>query len=161
MGHPFNIGSALGEPPNLVGTFQGRVETTTADDFDTEASNRSRSDLYELLPGTRAEGTLDAPARLLGVFELSPDGILEFSVPGGQPPVPVISRITHRNGVSSVTFRSAPGFTYRLRSTDEAGVSRPVSAWTAGNPSAGDGSELTLQDTPATPVRFYAVEASR
>lgn len=161
VGSPFTIGSALGDPPNLVGTFQGRVETVTSDDFDTGASNRSRSDLYELVPGTRAEGTLDAPARLLGVFELSPEGILEFSVPGGQPPVPVISGITRKDGVSVVSFRSIAGVSYRLRSTDGLDLARPVSTWASGAPVIGDGSELSLKDSSATPARFYAVEASR
>lgn len=161
VGNAFAVGPVLGEPPTLVGTFQGRVETVTPDDFDTDPTHVSRSDLYELLPGTRAEGTLDAPGRLLGVFELKADGTLTFSTPSGLPPVPVISKISHRDGVSAVTFRSASGVTYRLRSTDESGVSRPVSTWTAGASVVGDGSDLSLQDSPTTPVRFYAVEAVR
>lgn len=160
VGNAFAVGPVLGDPPTLVGTFQGRVETVTPDDFDTDPANVSRSDLYELIPGTRAEGTLDAPGRLVGVFALKSDGTLTFSN-GDQPPVPVIAGITHSKGVSTVTFRSWTGVTYRLRSTDETGVSRPVSTWAIGASVAGDGSYLSLQDSPATPVRFYAVEAVR
>lgn len=160
VGNAFAVGPVLGEPPTLVGTFQGRVESVTADDFDTDPANVSRCDLYELVPGIRAEGTLDAPGRLLGVFELRTDGTLTFSS-GEQPPVPAISGISHRNGVSTVTFRSWTGVSYRLRSTDESGVSSPVSTWTPGASVLGDGSYLSLQDSSATPVRFYAVEAVR
>ena len=162
VGHAFAVGPTLGDPPNLVGTFQGRVESVTPDDFDTDLANVSRSDLYELVPGTRAEGTLDAPGRLLGVFELKADGTLTFSTPSQQPPVPVISKISYQEGGVAVTFRSTSGVTYRLRSTDESGLSRPVSTWTAGVSVVGDGSDLfTLQDSSTTPVRFFAVEAVR
>jgi hypothetical protein len=104
---------------------------------------------------------LDAPGRLLGVFELKADGTLTFSTPSQLPPVPVISKISYQQGGSAVTFRSTSGVTYRLRSTDESGLSRPVSTWTAGASVVGDGSDLSLQDSSTTPVRFFAVEAVR
>lgn len=160
VGNAFAVGPVLGDPPTLVGSFQGRVETVTPDDFDTDPANVSRSDLYELIPGTRAEGTLDAPGRLVGVFALKSDGTLTFST-GDQPPVPVVAGINHSQGVATVTFRSWTGVTYRLRSTDESGVANPVSTWAIGASVNGDGSYLSLQDSPATPVRFYAVEALR
>jgi hypothetical protein len=160
VGNAFAVGPVLGDPPTLVGTFQGRVETVTADDFDTDPGNVSRSDLYELIPGTRAEGTLDAPGRLVGVFELKGDGTLTFST-GDQTPVPLISGVNHSQGVSTVTFRSSAGVTYRLRSTDESGLSRPVSTWAIGASVTGDGSYRSLQDSSASSTRFYAVEALR
>lgn len=161
VGNAFAPAPVLGEPPTLVGTFQGRVERATADDFDTDPANVSRADLFELLPGSRAEGTLDAPGRRLGYFELKPDGTVTFST--GEAPLtpPTISGIAFVDGSARVTFASVAGVHYRLRSTDAAGLSSPVSTWTSGTPVTADGATTTLQDPASGSARFYAVEASR
>jgi hypothetical protein len=48
---------------------------------------------------------------------------------------------------------------YRLRYTDSAGLTTPVSNWNIGASLVGDGSTLSLQDTSSTSTRLYAVEA--
>lgn len=162
LGNAFAPEPVLGEPPTLVGTFQGRVEALTPDDFDVAPENVSRADLFELLPGTRAEGTLDTPGRLLGHFDLRPDGTLTFSNASSLPPAPVIAGISFAAGTATVSFATVSGATYRLRSTDASGLGTPVSSWTAGTSTvAGTGGTATLQDSPTSSARFYAVEATR
>lgn len=156
---PFPIGPVLGTDGNYVGTFQGIVENLTADDFDLDSSNVSRSDLYELIPGTRAGGTLDVPGRFLGYFELKPDGTLTFTNPASTPPVPNITSIVRNGNVTTVSFNTVSGVTYRLRYTDAAGLSSPLSTWSTGASVTGTGSVLSLEDTHTDPNRFYVVEA--
>jgi hypothetical protein len=159
VGNAFSPGPSLGDPPTLVGTFQGRVEAVTADDFDSDEGNVSRADLYELVPGTRAEGTLDAPGRLLGYFELKTDGTLTFSNGVVPPQAPVITAINRDGDLTVVSFPTVNGVTYRLRHTDAAGLGTPVSTWTSGPTVNGTGSPATLQDSSTSAVRFYAIEA--
>jgi hypothetical protein len=55
----FNVSQVIGATGNYANTFQGNVENLTADDFDGTPANVSRSDLFELLPGTTAAGTVN------------------------------------------------------------------------------------------------------
>lgn len=155
----FPIGPLFGTDGDYVGSFQGIVENVTADDFDLDASNVSRSDLYELIPGTRAGATLDTPGRFLGFFELRPDGSLTFTNPVSAPPAPTITGLSRNGTVTRVSFNSVAGVTYRLRYTDAAGLSSPLSTWSTGASVAGTGSALSLEDNSAGSIRFYAVEA--
>lgn len=155
---PFAIGPAFGPDGNYVGAFQGSVENVTADDFDGDPANVSRSDLYELLPGTTAAGTLNTPGRFLGYFELKPDGTLTFNTGSTPPPTPVISGVSRAGEVTTVSFATVNGATYRLRTTDAAGLGSPVSNWSAGPSLTGNGSVQSLQDSSPAAVRFFAVE---
>lgn len=156
---PFAIGPVLGIDGDYVGNFQRIVENVTPDDFDGETTNVSRSDLYELVPGTRTAGTLDAPGRYLGYFELKPNGTLTFQNTPPLPPRPAITGITRNGNVTSVSFNTVAGVTYLLRYTDVAGLSSAASGWTAGASIAGTGSVVSIEDTHADAVRFYIVEA--
>lgn len=102
------------------------------DDFDGESTNVSRSDLYELPPGTTAAGTLNQPGRHLGYFELLPDGILSFPTVSAVVPVPQITGIQRDGAVMTLSFPSVTGATYRLRATDSAGLWAPASTWSVG-----------------------------
>jgi len=154
----FPIAPLLGSDGNYAGTFQGKVETVTPEDFDSQPSNVSRTDLYELIPGSTAAGTLNQPGRYLGTFELKSDGSLTFVVASAAPPAPRITAISRVGDVSTISFTTAPGFTYRLRRTDAAGIQSPVSNWTSAGSIAGTGSVVSLQDTQAASPGFYAVE---
>lgn len=155
----FAISPLIGDAGDYVGTFQGNVESTTAEDFDGDAGNVSRSDLYELLPGTTAAGTANTPARYLGYFELRPDGTLTFSTSAPPPPKPNITKIARDGNVTTVSFTTVNGASYQLRATDATGLTTPVSTWTAGATIAGNGSERSLQDTSTSPIRFFTIEA--
>lgn len=155
----YTIGPLIGEAGDYLGSFQGNVENLTADDFDADAANVSRSDLYELLPGTVAEGTRDTPGRWLGYFELKPDGTLTFNTSKPLPPRPTIADIQRAGDVTTVTFATATGVTYRLRATDVAGLAQPVRTWSIGASLTGDGSVRSLQSTDSAEVLFFAVEA--
>lgn len=155
---PFPIGPVIGEPANYVGAFQGNVETATPADFDAVATNVSRTDLYELLPGTTAAGTLNSPGRLLGSFELKADATLTFVAGSQAPTPPEITGIQHSSEVTTVSFTTLPSLNYVLRSTDAAGLTTPVSQWTAGQSLSGDGSTGSLQYTNSGPNRFFVVE---
>lgn len=154
----FASGAILGESGNYVGTFQGSVETVTDDTFDADLANVSRADLYELVPGTLAEGTLNQPGRLLGTFELKPNGTLEFRNSAPLPPAPRILGITRQGDQTSLSVQSVAGVSYRLRFTDASGLASAVSTWSVGNPVPGTGGELSLTDTASGAVRFYTVE---
>ncbi len=140
------------------GAFQGSVENRTADDFDGAPENVSRSDLYEILPGTSADGTLGAASRYLGYFELKADGGLTFNTGKPSPTRPTITRVSRKGEVTTVSFTSTSGATHRLRSTDAAGLTSPISSWTVGASVRGDGAVLSLDDTGSASIRFYAVE---
>ena len=100
----YGLSPVLGEG-NYVGTFQGNVEATTSATFSGNSTNVSRSDLYELLPGSF--GT-DTPGRHLGYFEFKPDGSLTFNT----PPPPVVTwanpaGITYGTALNSVQLNAA------------------------------------------------------
>lgn len=154
----FAITPLIGEAGDYVGTFQGNVEALTADDFDGDPGNVSRADLYELLPGSTAAGTLNTPGRFLGYFELKPDGTLTFSTGTTPPPAPEITAVARAGDVTTVSFATVSGATYRLRATDAAGLGSPVSTWSAGSSLTGNGSVQSLQDTSTAAVRFFALE---
>jgi len=156
----FALSPLLGDDGNYSGTFQGLVEAVTPDDFDADPSRVSRLDLYELLPGTTAAGTLNAPGRFLGYFELKPDGTLMFANIPAPPPAPAISSIVRNGDVTLVSFTTVAGARYTLRAVEGDALGAPPSTWPAGPSLTGDGSVQSLQDTSASAVRFYVVEAT-
>ena len=152
----YTLGPAVGDSGNYVGTFQGNVETLTPADFDGDPGNVSRADLYELQPAT---STLGLPGRYLGYFELKPDGSLTFNTSAPLPPRPTITNITRTGDVTTVSFTTVSGATYRLRSANAAGLTTGVSTWTTGASISGTGSVLSLSDTNTADIRFFAVDA--
>ncbi|MGC3960027.1 MAG: hypothetical protein QM813_19490 [Verrucomicrobiota bacterium] len=153
VSHYYNVSTPIGAAGNYAGNFQGNVETVTASDFVDEPANVSRADFYELQPGSG-----NPPATYLGYFELKPDGSLTFSTPSTLPPAPTITSIVRAGGVTTVSFATQTGFTYRLRSVGAAGLNTPISTWTLGNSIVGTGGVLTLTDTSSDEVRFYALD---
>lgn len=149
-----NLSSPIGTSGNYAGNFQGNVETLTAVDFDGSANNVSRADLYELLPGSG-----NPPGRYLGYFELKPNGTLTFNNLAVAPAAPTITNVTRTGNVTTVSFTSVAGVTYRLRTTNAAGLNTPVASWTVGNSVVGTGAVLSLTDTSADDVRYFAVDA--
>ncbi len=89
---PFTLGPVLGPSTDFVANFQGSVAQLTAEDFDADPGNVSRADLFELLPGSTAAGTLNKPGRALGVFEFRPDGTLSFTAATAEVPPPANRR---------------------------------------------------------------------
>ncbi len=156
----FPIAPLLGADGNYVGTFQGKVESLTPDDFDSAPDNVARTDLFELLPGTSAAGTLNQPGRYLGTFELTSAGNLSFVVASAAPPAPTLTGITRVGDVSTVSFTTAAGFTYRLRRTGAEGLTTPISGWTSLGTTTGTGSTASLQDNSPGGPGFYAVEVT-
>lgn len=154
----YALAAVLGDSGNLVGNFQGSIESATADDFDSDTGNVSRSDLYELLPGSLAAGTYNTAGRYLGYFELKADGTLSFNAGTPALTAPTITAITREGNVTTVSFTSVANATYKLRSTNAAGLATPSSAWTVGATATGTGSVLSIQDTTTDAARFYAVE---
>lgn len=158
VGNNFNVNQVIGTAGNYANTFQGDVENLTPDDFDADPANVSRSDLYELLPGTTATGTVNAPGRYLGYFELKPDGTLTFNTGSTPVPAPEITGVSREGDLTAVSFSTVNGATYRLRVTDAAGLGSPIAAWSAGPSLTGNGSMQSLQDSSPAAVRFFALE---
>jgi hypothetical protein len=146
---------------NLSGTFQGNIESTTPDNFDT-GGQLVRSDLYELKPGSGA--TLNTPGTYLGYFEFRPDGTMTFTAAGGSTPVPprpdIISVL--RNGITNtIAFTTTNNATYRLLYTNSAGLTAPIANWpAAGTPISGTGTTLTVEDASSDLDRFYLISVS-
>ncbi len=149
----------IGAAGDYDGAFQGNAQSLTASDFDSDLGNVSRSDLYELIPGTTAGGTYDTPGRYLGYFEFKPDGTLTFNVPSSAPPRPTITNIIRTGDVTTVSFTTVIGPTYQLRATDAAGLTTAVSTWSIGSSTPGTGSVQSLSDTNTADIRFFAVDA--
>lgn len=154
----FPIAPVIGPDANYAGTFQGRVEAITPDDFESSPARVARADLFELVPGTTAAGTLNQPGRRLGFFELTSAGALSFHVPVQGPAAPSIASIRHLNGTTTITFTTEPGFTYRLRRTDPAGLASPPAQWTASTSVTGTGSLATIEVQDPATASFYRIE---
>ena len=152
----YGLKNVLGDGGNYVGTFQANAEATTTNTFTSNANNVSRTDLYELLPGSS-----DTPGRYLGYFEFKPDGTLTFKNVPTPPARPSITAIQRVGNVTTISFTTVSGATYRLRSTNQAGLTSPVATWTVGASLTGDGAVKTLQDTSSGDTRFFAVDAQR
>ena len=155
----YALAASIGAGGNYADTFQGSVENITSDDFD--ADGISRSDLYELAPGTIAAGTYNTPGRYLGYFELKPDGTLTFNTTAAPLPAPAITAIARSGGVTTVSFTTVANATYSLLSVGAEGVISPVSGWAQGASVSGDGGVLTLQDSNSADVRFYSIKVQR
>lgn len=156
----YRVSPVLGDSANYAGTFQGNVENTTPGDFDLDPSNVSRSDLYELIPGASADGTLNTPGRYLGYFELSPGGTLTFNAATKALTAPAIKAIWRNGEITTIAFTTVANATYRLRSTT-AGLSLPLTSWETGASVSGNGALATLQETNSAATRFYVIEALR
>ena len=145
----------MGSYGDFSGTFQGNVENTTPDDFDT-AGLPSRAVLYKLLPAATSDSY--APGTVVGFFDFYPDGSLTFTA-GPAPESVTISKTTFQDTSVTVWFSTINLVGYRLRYTDSAGLNSPVSTWNIASTLVGDGTTLSLQDTLSTSNRFYTVEA--
>lgn len=156
----YALSPLLGAEGDYAGSFQGLVEAVTSADFATAAETVSRADLYELVPGTSAAGTLDQPGRRLGFFELKPDGSLTFNTTRPEPPSPRITAISRAGDRTTISFTTVAGASYRLRRVDASGLTDAISGWTAGASVAGTGSIASLEDTAADGARFYRIEVT-
>lgn len=154
-GNQYAYDYLIGSYGDFAGTFQGNAENTTPDDFDT-AGLPSRSVLYKLIPATGSDK--GSPGSIIGFFDFKPDGTMSFTA-GPPPERTAISKIAHQGTTTTVWFPTISLVGYRLRYTDAAGLSTPVSTWSVGAALVGDGTALSLQDTSSTSNRFYAVEA--
>lgn len=155
----FSISPLLGDGGDFAGTFQGTVEASTAADFDSDPSNVSRIDLYELLPGSTATGTLNNPARYVGYFELKPDASLTFNTLLPAPPTPTITGISRSGETTTVSFGTVSGFRYTVRAASDLGSAGGLGAWNIVATVVGDGSPKSVEDTSASSSRFFIVEA--
>ena len=154
--HSFNITQVIGGAGNYANTFQGNVESLTPADFADNSANVSRADLFELVPGSFAGGTLDTPGRHLGYFELKPDRTLTFTA--SSLTRPSITAIQRADGITTVSFTTVTGATYQLRAVGSLGTLAPT--WpVVGGPVVGNGGTLSLSDTNSLAARYYAVEA--
>lgn len=155
----YPIAPVLGPDGNFAGTFQGRVESVTPSDFDSQPGIVSRADFIELAPGSSAAGTLNQPGRFLGYFEFKPDGSLTFVSPTSAPPPPTITGITRQGDTTTVSFDTVPGVQYRLRRTDASGLTTPITSWSLQATTTGTGSVASFQDASSNSIHFYAIEA--
>ena len=152
------LARVIGDGGNLSGTFQGSVESVTPDDFEATPGTLSRADFFELVPGTSADGSLNAKGRYLGYFELAADGALSFHNGAPSPLAPRIVGIQRTGSLTTVQVAAETGVKYSLRASDS--LSALAKTWSVvAGPVAGTGPTLSLQDTTAGGSRFYAVEA--
>jgi hypothetical protein len=149
-----NASGSLGALGNYLGTFQGDLENTTPTNFDS-AGSPSRSDLYELQPGS-GSGTY------LGYFELATDGSMTFYGPAltSTLPAPSLSASTDGAGNIFISFLTTTNSTYSLSYTNAAGLTAPVATWpTVSTNLTGDGTVKAFQQTISGAGAFYSVTA--
>jgi hypothetical protein len=153
-GNVYNANGSLGGAGNYLGNFQGDVENTTPADFTLSSppfNLPSRSDLYELQPGS-------GPGTYLGYFELGTDGSMTFHGPGLTLPAPTLSAGTDGAGNFSISFPTTTNGTYTLSYTNAAGLTAPVSTWpTVSTNITGDGTVKAFQQTISGAGTFYSV----
>ncbi len=97
-------------------------------------------------------------APVVGVFHINTSGQLSFTAAGGTPPLApaTITSVSRASGAVSITFTTAAGVNYRLRSSPQVGVG---AVWSVtGQGVAGTGLPATLTDTPVGTTRFYLIE---
>lgn len=130
----------------------GSVENTTPANF-TTTEPLSRSDFYELIPGSQAI------SKLVGHFDFTPDGSLTFTA-GAPPRITSVQRDPIA-GVTTVSFTTINSpISYRLRYTNTDGLNTPASTWVAAPGSVtGNGYVQTLSVTNADDNAFYRVSA--
>jgi hypothetical protein len=151
-GNGNNANSYLTARGNFDGNFQGDVEITTLPTFTTDGLP-SICDFYGLEPGTGA-GTY------LGYFELSTNGSMSFYAGplAVTYPAPTLSVSTDGIGDVFVSFPSTANGIYTLFCTNAAGLTSPVSTWTATSTNIiGDGTVKTFQQTISGSGAFYVV----
>jgi hypothetical protein len=143
--------------PDFGNTFgpgygPGDVENTTPANF-TTAQSLSRSDFYELIPGDTAI------SKLVGYFDLKPDGSLTFTA--GAPPTITSIRRNATTGITTVSFTTINSpISYSLLYTNAVGLSIPSSNWVAVPGTViGNGLVRSLPATNADNNAFYRVTA--
>ena len=145
----------IGTLGDFSGAFQGNVENTTPDDFETSGLP-SRSVLYKLAPSTGSDtGT---PGAIIGFFDFATNGILSFTA-GPPPEQTTITKVTRQNTITKAWFFTVSGVNYRLRYTDSAGLTNSISNWSVGSSVVGDGTILSLSATNVSDNLFYTVES--
>ena len=134
--------------------------------FPVEAAIPTKLRLFEI----KANNANPKPlAALVGTFDLSADGSLQFTAgsdvvaPPPQPPsAPQILGITRAADLSTVSFTTTNGATYRLRFASASGLGSARTNWTALSATlAGTGANASLTDQTSDADRFYAVEITR
>ena len=150
----YNAGLLLTSLGNYDGTFLGNgeglsdVENTTSPAF-AGGGSPSRSDLYELQPGS-------GPGTYLGYFELDPNGSMTFFAQ--TYPTPSVSVSADGAGDVFVSFPSSANGTYSLHYTNSAGLTAPVETWsTVSTNIIGDGTVKSFQQTASGTSAFYSV----
>lgn len=148
-----NAYTALVGAGNLADTFQGDVENRTSADFGPDQPF-SRSLLYKLVPGPGA--FINPPGEVIGYFDFYADGTATFTA----GPIPVrITSIQRNEETTVLSFSTLPHFSYRLRSTDAAGLQTPIADWTVGTGAIiGDGTLHQLSATNDAVIQFFAIE---
>lgn len=108
------------------------------------------------------------PATLVGTFDLAADGSLQFTagsdvvVPSQPPPAPQILSLTRVADVSTISFTTTNGATYRLWFAPASGLGAARTNWTALSATlVGIGASASLTDQTTDADRFYSVEAWR
>jgi len=140
-------------PETRVSRYSIKTTASPSIDFDT-AGLPSRSVLYRLEPDFYPHGT----GVVIGFFDFKQDGTLTFTA-GPPPERTTISKITRSGNIATAWFSTVNLVGYRLRYTDSAGLTTPISSWSIGSTLIGDGTTLFLQDTSSAGNRFYTIEA--
>lgn len=147
----YSFTGLMGSYGDLSGTFQGNVENTTSDDFDS-ADIVSRSVLLKLTPSSDG-----GAGTVVGYFDFKPDGTLWFTA-GPPPQATTIDRIRIDGNTVRIWFPTVNQGYYRIRYCD--GTLVPdFSTWTIGANLVGTGETLSIQDTLSTTCRYYVIEA--
>jgi hypothetical protein len=93
----------------------------------------------------------------IGYFTFNADGTMTFTRASLSAPAPVVT-IQRVGDVSTISFPTTSGFSYKLYYTGSAGLTTPISSWaTSGTTIVGDGANHSFTDTTTASDRFYSV----
>lgn len=160
--------SAVGNSENstLQDTWTEDLEITTPANF----TGPVVSDFYEIRPTTDSLGNpvvdphtqqTSGPAYYVGYFTFNSNGTMTFTRASASqplPPAPQLVRITRAADTTTVYFTTTSGPTYTLYYSDSAGLTTPVSSWTAlPTTVTGNGQTNHLDDVTSDATRFYRV----
>jgi hypothetical protein len=101
----------------------------------------------------------DTTATQFGTFSLDASGVVTFNTVSVAPPVPKIVSLVRSGGTDTIYFTTTSGsFTYTLYYTNAAGLTAPITNWTASPTTLiGNGNTNSLTDTSSDANRFYRI----
>jgi len=142
--------------------YSWNVETinpTLGTDYLNEEGGANPNEVGETTVGFFAQPDNGTTPPQVGNFSLNSSGVVTFNTLSVAPPVPKIVSLVRSGSTDSIYFTTTNGsFTYTLYYTNAAGLTAPITNWTASPTTlTGNGNTNSLTDTSTDANRFYRI----